>query len=349
MLAARLINTFDALGLSVMRKIALLTSGGDAPGMNACIRSIVLTGLHFGLEVVGYRHGYNGLLEQDYLTLRAKDVSNIIQRGGTILRSARCQAFKQIESAQLAAKNLDALGIEALMVIGGDGSLRGAAHLSGYWGGQVIGLPGTIDNDICGSDATIGYFTAIDTALESIDKIRDTADAFERIFLVEVMGRHAGFIGLSAAIASASDQVLVPELAQDKQLELESLVTHIKTARKRRGSASYIIVLAENLWPGGVYSLARTLSEKAQVECRPVVLGHVQRGGSPVTQDRLLATKLGAFAVESALAGKTMLMVGEQDNKLTLTPFEDCWQGQKPLDPYLVKIQQTLFDIVKRP
>lgn len=332
-----------------MRKIAMLTSGGDAPGMNACIRAIVLTCLRYDVEVFGYRHGFNGLLEQEYLNLRAKNVSNIIQRGGTILHSARCLEFKSNEAAKLAAQNLDAIGIDALLIIGGDGSFRGAKHLSEHWKGQVIGLPGTIDNDIYGTDATIGYYTAIETALDSIDKVRDTADAFERIFLVEVMGRHAGFIGLNAAIASAADHVMLPELGRQCNDELQNLIDHIEEVKKRRGHSSYIVVITEHLWPEGVTKLAETLGEKTQTECRPVILGHVQRGGSPVSQDRVLATKMGAFAVEAALQGQTGVMIGELNQKLVCSPLETSWQQQKQLDPYLVKIQQDLFDLLKRP
>lgn len=313
--------------------------------MNACIRSIVLTGYHFGLEIIGYRHGYNGLLNQEYLPLKPQNVANIMQRGGTILRSARCNEFTTEHAALQAAKNLDALGIEALLVIGGDGSFRGATHLAKHWQGQVIGLPGTIDNDIFGTDATIGYFTAIETALDSIDKVRDTADAFERIFLIEVMGRHAGFIGLSAAVASASDQVLLPELTSEDGIDLNNIIEHVRAARSKRGNSSYIIVVTENLWPGGVTNLADTLASQTGLECRPVILGHVQRGGSPVTQDRLLATKLGAHAVEAALDGKTMVMIGEHNNQLVTPALEDCWKKQKQLDPYLVKIQQEFFDV----
>lgn len=330
-----------------MQKIAVLTSGGDAPGMNACIRAIVLTAEHFGIQVIGYKHGYNGLLEQEYQALTAKNVTNIIQRGGTILRSARCINFKSKESAILATKNLNALGVDALLVIGGDGSFHGVCHLAKHWQGQVIGLPGTIDNDIFGTDASIGYFTAIETALESIDKVRDTADAFERIFLVEVMGRHAGFIGLSACLASASDHVLVPELCDDINLELDNIVARLNATVKKRGNSSYIIIVAENLWPGGVTKLAQLLHEKTNLECRPVILGHVQRGGSPVSQDRILATKLGAFAVEQARAGKNNIMIGEQNNKLICCPIELSWQQKKPLDPYLIKIQQDFFNVSK--
>lgn len=332
-----------------IRKIAVLTSGGDAPGMNACIRSIVLTSLRFGLEVYGYRHGYNGLLEQEYQTLRAKKVSNIIQRGGTILHSARCIAFQSDDSAKVAAKNLDALGIDALLVIGGDGSFHGIEHLSKHWNGQVIGLPGTIDNDIYGTDATIGYYTAIETALDSIDKVRDTADAFERIFLVEVMGRRAGFIGLSAAIASASDNILVPELANDPDKEIADIISHVEALKQRSGTSSYIVVITENLWPGGAAKLAEVLEQKTEIECRPVILGHVQRGGSPVSQDRILATKLGAYAVESAIKGETKVMIGEVNQVVSSSPIEDSWIKQKALDPYLVKIQKDYFDILNRP
>ncbi|MEP4891794.1 MAG: ATP-dependent 6-phosphofructokinase [Aliiglaciecola sp.] len=332
-----------------MRKIALLTSGGDAPGMNACIRAIVLTSLRYGLEVYGYRHGYNGLLEQEYLNLRSKNIQNIIQRGGTILNSARCLSFKSDDAPKMAAKNLDALGIEALLVIGGDGSFRGAKHLTEFWSGQVIGIPGTIDNDVNGTDATIGYYTAIETALDSIDKVRDTADAFERIFLIEVMGRHAGFIGLNAAIASAADHILLPEISRSCDHELENLVEHIEAVKKRRGNSSYIVVVTENLWPDGITNLAEMLTEKTQIDCRPVILGYIQRGGSPVSQDRVLATKLGAFAVEMALEGKSGVMVGEINQQLVCNDIQTSWQKNKALDPYLVKIQQDLFDILKRP
>ncbi|MCY7294145.1 6-phosphofructokinase [Alteromonas sp. a30] len=330
-----------------MKRIAVLTSGGDAPGMNACIRAIVLTAEHYNIEVFGYRHGYNGLLNQEYKPLDRDKIANILQAGGTVLRSARCLEFKSEASAQKAAANLDELNIEALLVIGGDGSFRGAHHLSQYWDKQIIGLPGTIDNDIWGTDATIGYFTAIETALDSIDKVRDTADAFERIFLVEVMGRHAGFIGLSAAVSAGADQVLLPELIKDSTSALQSILYHIQTARKIKGNTSYIIVITENLWPGGVTALSEVLTKETGTDCRPVILGHVQRGGSPVAQDRMLATKLGAYAVEAAIAGKTHIMIGESAHRVVEVPLEETWSKTKELDPYLVKIQSQLFDIAQ--
>lgn len=330
-----------------MKRIAVLTSGGDAPGMNACIRSIVLTAEHFGITVVGFKHGYHGLLNSEHVELTPERVSNIIQKGGTILRSARCLEFKSDKSGQKASNCLDALGIEALLVIGGDGSFRGANHLQKFWDKPVIGLPGTIDNDIYGTDATIGYFTAIETALDAIDKVRDTADAFERAFVIEVMGRHAGFIGLSAAISSGADQVLLPEINNDNQIAFANLAARIEKTRAQKGDCSYIVVVAENLWPGGVIALAEKINNELQVESRPVVLGHIQRGGSPASQDRILATKLGAYAVECVMANKTGIMVGEQNQQLVEIPLIDTWQNQKELDPYLVKIQTELFDILE--
>ncbi|WP_438865036.1 ATP-dependent 6-phosphofructokinase [Neptunicella sp.] len=333
-----------------MKRIAVLTSGGDAPGMNACIRAIVLTAHRNQIEVIGFRHGYNGLLKREYQPLHPGDVVNIIQRGGTILRSARCPEFVEPEAAERAAQNLNSMHIDALLVIGGNGSFMGAEHLSQYWQGQIITLPGTIDNDINGTDGTIGYYTAIDTALEAIDKVRDTADAFERIFLIEVMGRHAGFIGLSAAIGSGAEQVLLPELIDpEKGVDLEQIKRHVKITRQKRGMCSYIIVITENLYPGGATALAQKLTTDMDVECRPVILGHIQRGGSPVSMDRLLATKLGAYAVEAARDGKSLIMIGEKNYKVVEVPLPDTRATKKPLDPYLVEIQQDFFDLVKHP
>ncbi|WP_088328701.1 ATP-dependent 6-phosphofructokinase [Lacimicrobium sp. SS2-24] len=329
-----------------MKRIALLTSGGDAPGMNAAIRAIVLACHYEGIVPLGYRHGFNGLLEQEYRVLETEDVYNIIQRGGTILKSARCQAFTTEQGARTAARNLDEANVDGLIIIGGDGSFHGAEHLSKYWQGKIVGLPGTIDNDINGTDATIGYYTAIDTALESIDKVRDTADAFERIFLIEVMGRHAGFIGLSAAVCSGAEQVLLPELYADAPPELEILAEHIKRAQRIRGKCSYIMVMSENLWPGGATDLAKQLQSSTGIECRPVILGHVQRGGSPVSLDRMLASKLGAYAVEALCEGKTGIMIGERNHQLVEVPFQQSWNKTKALDPYLVKIQRQIFDLV---
>lgn len=328
----------------MIKRLAVLTSGGDAPGMNACLRAIVLTAHQLGIDVYGFRHGYNGLLEKEYQPLGPGDVFNIIQRGGTILRSARCAEFVTKESAQRAASNLTTMKIDALLVIGGNGSFKGCMHLANHWAGQIIGLPGTIDNDIAGTDATIGYYTAIDTALDAIDKVRDTADAFERIFLIEVMGRHAGFIGLASAVGSGAEQMLLPELTDNGKVNIEKLLGHIANTRKQRGKCSYIMVITENLYPGGAHALAELIAERLKVDCRPVILGYIQRGGSPVSLDRILATKLGAFAVEAALKGQRNIMIGEHNNRVVSVPLAQT-EEDKPLDPDLVRIQQEFFDL----
>ena len=326
------------------KTIAVLTSGGDAPGMNACIRAVVLAGERAGYSIIGYQHGYNGLLDQEYRPLNSNVVHNLIQRGGTILHSARCLEFKTNEAGEKAAKNLTELNIDSLLVIGGDGSFRGAKHLGQFWNGQIIGLPGTIDNDIRGTDATIGYYTAIETAVTSIDKVRDTADAFERIFLVEVMGRHAGFLGLNAALAGAADYVILPELFESEQQSLDDIMAQITERREQQGNISYIIVLAEKLWPGGINALAEKLTTLTDSEVRPVILGHVQRGGSPVSQDRLLATKLGYYAVGLVKTGETGVMVGEQNDKAVTVPLEETWSDNKALDAFTVDTMKSLMN-----
>lgn len=323
-----------------MKTIAVLTSGGDAPGMNACIRAVVLCAKANGLKVIGYHHGYQGLLDQEYSELNELDVDHIIHRGGTILRTARCHAFHEHESAIKAAQNLNALNIDGLVIIGGDGSFRGAVHLSNHWNGSIIGCPGTIDNDIDGTDATIGYYTAIDTALNAIDKVRDTAEAFDRVFLVEVMGRHSGFIALSCAVGSGAEHVLVPEL--DENLSIHELANQVKSIKQKPTGTSTVIIVAENIWPKGVHHLSEELQEKTGFECRPVVLGHVQRGGSPVSLDRILATEMGVFAVESLLAGETGKMVGEINHAMTLYPLEKTGNKTKRLDEYLLHTQRLI-------
>ncbi|WP_440905053.1 6-phosphofructokinase [Catenovulum sp. SX2] len=329
------------------KKIAVITSGGDAPGMNACVRAIVLAANRYGHQVVGFKHGYNGLIENEYKELTADSVQHIIKLGGTILKSARCEAFTTDKGLTTAVNNLTRNEIDSFIVIGGDGSLRGLDRLSKHWDGQVIGVPGTIDNDLSGTDNTIGYQTAIDTALDSIDKLRDTADAFERIFLVEVMGRHAGFIALASAVASGAEQALFPESIEDPHLELESIVQHVECLRKVKGKSSIIMVIAEHLWPGGVTDLAETLTKQIGIECRPCILGHIQRGGAPVAYDRILATKLGTYAVEIINEGQSGVMVGEINNRQCAHKLNYVYSEQKALDPYLVKIQQNIFDVVQ--
>lgn len=319
------------------RKLGLLTSGGDAPGMNACIRAVVRTASYYGIQVVGFKHGYSGLVHNNYIDMDNRTVSNIIQRGGTILRTARSKEFETKEGRQQAVDNLTALGVDTLLAIGGNGTLRGADLLSQQWDGNVIGLPGTIDNDLYGTDYTIGFYTALDTAQDAIDKIRDTADSFDRIFLVEVMGRMAGFIAQGVGVGGGAEEILVPE----QKIKLENMCKHIAEA-KEKGKVSFIIVVAEGAWGGGAINLAKDLQGRTGLPCRPCVLGHIQRGGSPATLDRLLATKLGAFAVEMALENQTGVMVGECKNELVMTPLEKCYSTKKPLDEYLSKIQTIL-------
>lgn len=329
-----------------MRKtFAVLTSGGDAPGMNACIRALTLTAGQLDIDLIGFLHGYNGLIDNEFIHLDWRNTKQIIGLGGTLLKSTRCHEFYSEAGIKSAALNLKALKLDGLFVIGGNGSLTGLNRLKDYWSGQLIGIPGTIDNDLFGTDYTIGYHTAIDTAVSSIDKLRDTADAFERIFLVEVMGRHAGFIALSCALATASEQVLTPELIDDPHTELESIVEHVESLREIDGQCSMILIVTENLWPGGVNNLAQTLTEQIGLECRPCTLGHIQRGGSPVAFDRILASKLGVYAAQCAARGETDIMVGEINQAMISTQLSAAIEHTKPLDPFLVNMQQNIFEI----
>ncbi len=321
-----------------MKRIGILTSGGDAPGMNAAIRALVLTATQHQLEVVGFAHGFNGIFNREFRVLTNLDVLHIIQLGGTILKSARCIKLQQAEGPQIAAEVLHDLNIDALIVIGGDGSFRGCMALSQFYRGQIVGLPGTIDNDVDGTDYTIGFATALDTALDAIDKIRDTADAFERTFLVEVMGRHTGYLALAAGIASAAEQIICPEYGA---IDIQDLSSDIQRFQQSYGKGSYIIVMAETMYKEGATALAQALSEQSGTECRAVVLGHLQRGGSPVGSDRILATKLSAYAIEQLLAGRAhLMMAGEQAGHLGLYPLATTGEKHKKADSYLLAWQQ---------
>ncbi len=326
------------------KRVAILTSGGDAPGMNACIRAAIIACQRAKHTLIGYRHGYHGLINQEFIHLSPDSTHNLIQQGGTVLRSARCEEFKTVEGANRAADNLRDANIDSLIVIGGDGSFKGACHLSRYWDGQIIGIPGTIDNDVSGTDATIGYYTAIDTAMSSIDKVRDTADAFERIFLVEVMGRHAGFLALNAALTSAANYVIVPEFFKSEEHDIELIIKQINGQRARKGTVSFIIVVAENVWPNGLAGLTEALKKRGIDDVRPVTLGHVQRGGSPVSQDRLLATTLGGFAISLVGSKHTNVMVGEVNQRPVIVPLEQTWKGTKPLTEARVETMETLVN-----
>ncbi|SDB37951.1 6-phosphofructokinase [Pseudidiomarina indica] len=330
------------------QRIGILTSGGDAPGMNAAIRAIVLAADHYDLEVIAFRHGFEGLLEQNYLQLTPNHVQHILQYSGTIIKSARCPRFKEVASAQQAARHLAELNIGALIVIGGDGSFRGAHHLSQHWDGQVIGVPGTIDNDVYGTDSTVGYSTAVAIAMDALDKIRDTADAMDRVFIVEVMGRNAGFIGLKSAMAAGAERMILPELQRDKPLTIEAIVKHIKRVEAVRGQGSYVMVLSEHQWPGGAVALSEQLEAEHGMPCRPCLLGHIQRGGPPTATDRVLASELGVYAVELIREGARNVMTAMRAGALTTVTMEETWSKKNPLPENLLRIQHEIFNPVKK-
>lgn len=304
--------------LSKISKIAVLTSGGDAPGMNACIRAVVRSCVYHQLGVVGVHRGYDGLIDGDYEPMQASSVRNIIHRGGTILRSARSQRFRTPEGMDTAYQAMQTADIDGLIVIGGDGTFRGALEFSQRHTIPVIGIPGTIDNDLHGSDFTIGYDTALNTVVEAVDKIRDTAASHDRLFFIEVMGRDAGLIALRAGIAVGAEDILLPEYPQG----IERLLENLETAHRRKKLSS-IVIVAEGEKEGNVFKLAERVRQQmpGKYDVRVAVLGHIQRGGSPTCADRVLASRLGIGAVEKIMAGETGKMVGIINNELALTPL----------------------------
>jgi 6-phosphofructokinase 1 len=305
--------------------------------MNAALRGVVREACSLGHVVLGVQRGYYGLLQEDLHPLGPRDVSNILQRGGTFLRTSRCPEFATPEGLKKAAETLRAHSVDALIAIGGNGTLTGGMSLAAHWDGLILGLPGTIDNDLYGTDETIGYDTAVTTALDAIDKIRDTAESHERYFLVEVMGRDAGFIALQVALGGGAEEVLVPEESADLPAMLERL-----HKGKRAGKTSSIIVVAEGAHPGGATAVAEELRKLGGDDYRVSVLGHMQRGGSPTARDRLLATRLGAFAVRAAMAGETGKMAGEAGGSLVLVPFADAVGKKKDLDRDLLALARRL-------
>ena len=300
-----------------VKKIGVLTSGGDGPGMNAAIRSVVRYALHFGIEVVGIMRGYQGLMENDIIPLNHRSVSNIINRGGTILKTARSKEFVTDAGVKKGADILRRNNIDALVAIGGDGTYKGASCLYESYGIAVVGLPGTIDNDLNGTDQTIGCSTAINTALESIDKIRDTAQSMERIFVVEVMGNRSGYIAMEVALAAGAEDVIIPE----RSFDYATMYNEIK-AGNARGKISWIIVVAEGA--AHAHDVADNITQSTGLETRFVVLGHVQRGGTPSGQDRILSTRLGAAAVDLLLNGVYGKAVGVLQDKINVVDLKDA-------------------------
>lgn len=320
-----------------MDKIAVLTSGGDCPGMNAGIRAVVRKACHLGLKVVGIRRGFEGLMEKDVVNLEPSSVSGIIHQGGTILKTARSSFFKTQEGQKVASGAIKELGIEGLVVMGGDGSFRGAYALDKDWNIPCVGVPATIDNDIAGSDLTIGFMTAVNIALEGIDRIRDTATAFNRLFLIELMGRTSGFIALWAGLAGGVEEILIPEIKTD----LNEVCRKLKEGRKR-GKTSSIIVVAEGDEAGGAFEIGEKIKKKIGYEIRVVVLGHLQRGGSPTALDRILATRLGSAAVDLLLKGERGKMVGLVSNQIKVFSLEYSWKGEKKVDLSFYDLSQVM-------
>ncbi len=322
-----------------MKKIAVFTSGGDAPGMNACVRAVVRTALSMGVEeVIGIKRGYAGMIAGDFVDLKSHSVSNIIQKGGTILMSARSKEFRTKEGREKAAAQLRQHGIEGVVAIGGDGTFTGAKIFTGEQSIPFIGVPGTIDNDIYGTDYTIGYDTALNTAMEAIDKIKDTANAHDRLFFVEVMGRDAGFIAMRTGIATGAEAVLIPE----SKTNIDDLVETLKGNHEQKKNSS-IVVVAEGDDAGGAFDIARQVQERFDgYEIRVTILGHVQRGGRPTCADRVLASRLGVAAVEELLAGKHSTMVGMVNNQIQLTPFGQAIKHHQDINQQLMKMVEIL-------
>ena len=303
--------------MNKIKNIAVLTSGGDAPGMNAAIRAVVRAGIYYELNVSGVLRGYEGLIHGDFITMERKSVANIIQRGGTILKTARSDEFRTKEGRQKAYDQLKAHEIDALVVIGGDGTFTGADLFSREFDFPIIGLPGTIDNDLAGTDFTIGYDTAINTVVNAIDKIRDTAESHDRLFIVEVMGRDSGLIALRSGIGVGAEAIMIPEA----NMGVQGLITRLEIGRKDK--ASKIIIVAEGDEIGGAFNVGEVLKEKfPQYDIRVSVLGHIQRGGKPSCMDRVLASRFGVAAVEGLLNGRSGDMVGQINKEIVFTPFD---------------------------
>ncbi|TDO23072.1 6-phosphofructokinase [Pedobacter duraquae] len=320
-----------------IKNIAVLTSGGDAPGMNACIRAVIRTGIYNGINMFGVMQGYQGLITNNIIPMDARSVSNIIHLGGTILKTARCLEFKTKEGMQQAYDNLQARDIDALVVIGGDGTFTGAQRFSKEFGVKVIGVPGTIDNDLYGSDFTLGYDTAMNTVIEAIDKIRDTADAHDRLFFIEVMGRDSGCIALRSAVATGAEAVLLPE----KQTSLDELITQLESGASTKKTSS-IVIVSEGHKAGGAYDIANRVKERFNhYDTKVTILGHLQRGGSPSSFDRILGSRLGFAAVNELLKGNTEQMVGLRGNDVKTTSLDEA------LNKHSFKLEADLLEMAK--
>jgi 6-phosphofructokinase 1 len=321
-----------------INNIAVFCSGGDAPGMNACIRAVVRTGIANGCKVFGIYHGYEGMINDEFVHLDASMVGNIIQRGGTILKTARSEGFRTAEGRKKAYENLKKRNIDGVVAIGGDGTFTGASvFMKEYPDVGFAGTPGTIDNDLSGTDFTIGYDTAINTVVQAIDKIRDTADAHDRLFFVEVMGRDSGLIALYGGIGSGAEAIVIPETPTNVDRLLQKLSRGLT-----RKKSSRIIIVAEGDEMGGAMALAEKVKAKYNYDTRVTILGHIQRGGTPTCNDRVLATRLGYEAVEALMRGRQGVMAGQVNNQIVLTPFIDAIKDEGKMNMQLVKMAEIL-------
>ncbi len=322
-----------------IKKIGVLTSGGDAPGMNAAIRAVTRTAIYHGMEVVGIRHGYHGMIHKHFTNLKVFSVSDILARGGTILKTARSEEFRTAEGRARAYENLKSEGIDAVVVIGGDGSLTGARiFCDEYYDIPFVGMPGTIDNDIYGTEYSIGYDTALNTVVEAVDKLRDTASSHNRLFFVEVMGRDAGFIALESGIACGAEAILIPEV----EGQVEGLKDYLEKGFKRKKSSN-IIIVAEGETRGGAFAIAESVKEEFQeYSVRVSILGHIQRGGTPSALDRVNASKLGYEAVQALVDDQKSVMVGFHNNEISHVPFSKVIKLKKNVDPQALGMAEIL-------
>lgn len=319
-------------------KIGVMTSGGDSPGMNAATRAVVRTAIYNGLEAYGIMRGYAGMIDNDIVPMHSRSVANIIQRGGTILKTARCKEFFSAEGRKKAYDNLKKLGINGLVIIGGDGSFKGADIFSREFDIPCIGLPGTIDKDIAGTDFTIGFDTAVNTAVEAIDKIRDTADAHDRLFIIEVMGRDAGYIALHSGIATGAESILIPE----RKTDIEELVNSLQEKERRKKLVNLIVVAEGENFGGGNEVSKFIKSQLPNADVRVCILGHIQRGGAPTCLDRVIASRMGYSAIECLMEGRHNVMVGILNNRMHYTPLEKAVKAKQKINNDWMKIVKIL-------
>ena len=324
--------------MGIIKCIGILTSGGDAPGMNAAIRAVTRSAIYNGLTVKGIYRGYKGLITGEIQEFKTQNVSNIIQQGGTILKTARCQEFKTPEGRKIAYETMQREGIDALVVIGGDGSLTGARLLAQEFDVPCIGLPGTIDNDLYGTDTTIGYDTALNTILDAVDKIRYTATSHERLFFVEVMGRDAGFLALNGAIAAGAEAAIIPEF----NTEVDQLEEFIKNGFRKSKSSSIVLVAESEITGGAMHYAERVKNEYPQYDVRVTILGHLQRGGKPTAHDRIIASRMGVASIQALMEGQRNVMIGIENDQIVYVPFTKAIKNDKPIDRELVNVLHEL-------